>query len=156
LWLTWTHQRLGNPIPEAVMQRAAARPRGEWPRPALAAIAGKLAPEEMLKLVEAKAGDERHMALAEGYFYLGQHYLARGDQRRAQEMFERTRQQGVIGYIEHAAAELELRRLSAVLPAAPAPTAAAPAPARPVAQPGAKAEPVFSDAPPSEELRSAN
>ncbi|HEU4377614.1 MAG TPA: hypothetical protein VFR73_03510 [Hyphomicrobiaceae bacterium] len=62
LWLTWTQQRLGRPVPEAVVKRAAAQPRGDWPRPALAVMTGHLTPEAMLKTLESKAADERTMA----------------------------------------------------------------------------------------------
>ena len=74
LWLAWSHQRLGRPLPQAVRERAAEEPRGAWPRPALALLAGDVTAEEMLKLIERKSGDERTMALAEGYFYLAQYY----------------------------------------------------------------------------------
>jgi lipoprotein NlpI len=111
LWLSWTLQRLGKPVPAAVAKRAAADPHGDWPRPALAMINGDLAPEEMLKLLDQKSGDERRMALAEGYFYLGQRYLALGDKSLAREYFEKTRQLDVIIYTEHAAAGFELQRL---------------------------------------------
>jgi lipoprotein NlpI len=114
LWLSWTSQRLGRQVPEAVAKRAAATPRGDWPRPALAMINGNLAPEEMLKLLDAKSGDERQMALAEGYFYLGQHYLTLGDKDKAREYFEKTRQLEVIIYTEHTAAQFELQRLKEV------------------------------------------
>jgi lipoprotein NlpI len=52
------------------------------------------------------------MALAEGYFYLGQRYLILGDKAKAQEYFEKTRQLDVIIYTEHTAAGFELRRLN--------------------------------------------
>jgi hypothetical protein len=113
LWLSWTSQRLGRPVPEAVAKRAAADPRGDWPRPALAMING-MAPEEMLKLLDGKSGDEGRMALAEGYFYLGQHYLLLGEKHKAREFFEKTRQLDVIIYTEHAAAGFELQRLDEV------------------------------------------
>ncbi len=112
LWLAWTLHRLGRPIPEALMKRAAADPRGDWPAPALAMLAGKLTPDEMLKLLDAKEGDERRIGLAEGYFYLGQYYLARGDKDKARDCFEKTRQQQVIIYTEHVAAGFELQRLN--------------------------------------------
>jgi lipoprotein NlpI/transglutaminase-like putative cysteine protease len=114
LCLSWTSQRLGRPIPEAVAKRAAADPRGDWPRPALAMANGNLAPEEMLKLLDDKSGDERRMALAEAYFYVGQHYLSLGDKYKAREYFEKTRQLEVIIYTEHAAAGFELERLKDV------------------------------------------
>jgi lipoprotein NlpI len=113
LWLSWISQRLGRPIPPPIVKHAAADPRGDWPLPALAMITGNLSPEEMLKVIDAKlSGDERRMALAEGYFYLGQHYLTLGDKARAKEYFEKTRQLDVIIYTEHVAAYFELQRLT--------------------------------------------
>ena len=117
LWLSWTYLRLGQPLPEALLERAAANPRGNWPRPALAVVAGKLSPEEMLKLVERKGADERKMAASEGYFYLGQYYIGRGDKTKARAFFERARQVNVAGNAEHElAAGFELSQLGAAEP----------------------------------------
>jgi lipoprotein NlpI len=113
LWLSWTYQRLGQPLPEALLARAATSPRGEWPRPALAVIAGKLSPEEMLKLLERKGGDDRKMAFSVGYFYLGQYYIGRGDKTKAREFFERARQANIVNNAEHKAAGFELHSLGA-------------------------------------------
>jgi lipoprotein NlpI len=113
LWLSWTYQRLGQPLPEALLERAAANPRGAWPRPALAVAAGKLSPEDMLKLLARKGGDEQKLATSEGYFYLGQYYLARGDKSKAREFFEKARQVNMIVNPEHKAAGFELHDLSA-------------------------------------------
>jgi lipoprotein NlpI len=113
LWLSWTYQRLGQPLPEALLERAAASPRGDWPRPALAVIAGKLSPEEMLKLLERKGGDDRKMASSVGYFYLGQYYIGRGDKTKAREFFERARQANIVSNAEHKAAGFELHHLGA-------------------------------------------
>jgi lipoprotein NlpI len=111
LWLSWSYQRLGQPLPEALLARAASNPRGDWPRPALAVVAGKLSPEEMLKLLERKGGDERKMASSEGYFYLGQYYIGRGERSKAREFFERVRQVNIVTSAEHKAAGFELRSL---------------------------------------------
>jgi len=111
LWLTWTHLRLHNSIPEPVLKRAAAQPRGDWPRPALAMLTGALSPEDMLSLLDRKSGDDRQMALTEGYFYLGQYHLTRGNREAARELFEKTRELDVVIYTEHIAAEFELQRL---------------------------------------------
>ena len=86
-----------------------AEAHGEWPRPALAMFAGKLTPEEMLKTLVSKTGDERDMALSEGYFYAGEYYLAHGDKEKARELFTKTREMGVLVYIEHVCAGLELK-----------------------------------------------
>jgi lipoprotein NlpI/transglutaminase-like putative cysteine protease len=111
VWLAWTSLRLGRSVPEATVNRAAAQPRGGWPRPALAMLTGLLTPDQMLQLLDGKSGDDRDMALAEGYFYVGEHYLARGDKARAREFFEKAWQLDVILYLEHVAAGAELQRL---------------------------------------------
>ena len=59
-----------------------------------------MAPEDLLKLMDEKKGDERQMTLSEGYFYLGQHYLIVGDSKSAQTYFEKAREQQVIVYTE--------------------------------------------------------
>ena len=111
MWLLWTFLRLARPPPEAVLKRAQSEAQGEWPRPARAVLAGHLTPEEMLKLLDRKAGDDRTMAQSEGFFYLGEYYLGRGDATKARDWFERARQLNVISFVEHAAAKFELRRL---------------------------------------------
>jgi lipoprotein NlpI len=146
LWLAWTSQRLGRPLPEAVRERAAEQPRGAWPRPALAALAGNLAPEEMLKLIEGKSGDERTMALAEGYFYLAQYYLGRGETAKARKLLEDTRRLNVIIYVEHTAAGFELQRLGA-----PTETGALAAPSSPKSPLGSPA--ATAAGPPSSEKK---
>jgi lipoprotein NlpI/transglutaminase-like putative cysteine protease len=113
LWLAWTLLRLGKTLPDDLMKRAAAQPRGPWPRPALAVFSGNLEAGEVVKLIERKTGDEAKMAASEGYFYLGQYFLARGETARARELFEKARQMNVLIYIEHKAAEFELRKLPA-------------------------------------------
>jgi lipoprotein NlpI len=127
LWQTWTHRRLGKPVPDAVVKRAAAQPRGDWPRPALAAMTGQLPPEAVLKALESKAGDDRTMASSEGYFYLGQYYAARGDAAKAREYFEKARRLNVIVYTEHIAAGFELQRLGAATGSTEPPKATEPA-----------------------------
>jgi lipoprotein NlpI len=151
LWQVWTSQRLNRPVPAAVAQRAATQPRGEWPRPALAMAVNTLPPEEALRAAESKSGDDRVMATTEGYFYLGQYYLGRGDTARAQGYFERTVRQGILIYNENDAAQFELTRMGVAIPpvtstpSAAATPARAPAPSR-----------VMEDKPRSEETRSSN
>jgi len=111
MWFLAISGRLHRPLPQALVTRAAAEAGGEWPRAGLAMMTGKLSPDEMLKSLEKKQGDERQMALAEAYFYLGQYYLITGDRTKAQESFEKTRSLGIINYQETTAAEFELARL---------------------------------------------
>jgi lipoprotein NlpI len=112
LWLSWTYQRLGKPMPDSLRERITMDARGDWPRPALAVLAGKLTPEEMLKLLERKSGNERSMATSEGYFYLGQYYMGRGDKVKASEFFEKTRRLNVVINTEYKAAGFELQYLA--------------------------------------------
>ncbi|HEX6000186.1 MAG TPA: tetratricopeptide repeat protein, partial [Hyphomicrobiaceae bacterium] len=111
LWLAWTLQRLGKTLPDDLIKRAGADPRGSWPRPALALYSGDIKPDELMRMLERKTDDEGKMAAAEGYFYLGQYYLGRGDTAKARALFKKTRAVNVLIYVEHKAAELELKRL---------------------------------------------
>ncbi|MGO9486872.1 MAG: S41 family peptidase [Rhodomicrobium sp.] len=108
LWLAWTNERRKKPMEEVSKAIGEAEIHGEWPHPALAMFAGKLSPEEMLKTLDTKTGDERNMALAEGYFYAGEYYLAHGNKEKARELFTRTRELNVLLYIEHVCAGFEL------------------------------------------------
>ena len=114
LWLSWTLQRLNKPLPDEIATRAKTEAAGEWPRPALAMLAGMLTPDAVLDGVRAKTGDEQAMALTEAYFFVGQLYYARGDKDKAREFFDKTRQMQVLPYLEHIAAGFELQHLGAV------------------------------------------
>jgi lipoprotein NlpI len=111
IWLVIAYARLGKPAPADLLKRATTEQRGEWPRAALAMVAGAMTPDDVIKSVDDKKGDDRQMALAEGYFYVGEHYLSAGDKKTAQTYFNKTRELGVIMYIEHIAAGLELARM---------------------------------------------
>ncbi len=111
LWRVWTLQRLGRPIPEPLARQAAAEAHGEWPRAALAMLIGDLTPDQMLATLDGKTGDDRRMALAEAYFYIGEHYVVQNDVVKARAFFTKTRDLGVITFVEHTAAGFELARL---------------------------------------------
>ena len=112
LWLSWTLLRLNRPLPDELVKQAAAEAQGDWPRPALALLAGALGPEDVLKILESKSGDERTMAAAEGYFYIGQYYAGRGETEKAREYFRKTRELNIVPYVEHQAAGFELGKMS--------------------------------------------
>jgi lipoprotein NlpI len=112
LWLALANLRLGKPVADVIVRGSVLEARGDWPRPALAALAQHIVPGEVLKILDAKIGDERVMALAEGYFYLRQFYLVNGNATRVKEFFEKAVQQQVIIYTEHRAALFELKRLN--------------------------------------------
>jgi len=123
LWLVSIDGRLGTAISDSITRRAASEAHGEWPRPALAMMTGSMSPEDLLKRMDEKKGDDRQMALAEGYFYLGQHYLVAGDKKTAATYFQKTRDLDICLYIEHVAAGFELQRLKDGGTAASAPPA---------------------------------
>jgi lipoprotein NlpI len=111
LWRVWTQKRLGQTPDPAQLKLASANPRGDWPRPALAMLHGLLPVEEMVKQLDRKQGDEKEMALAEAYFYVGQYYLLQGDKPKAIEYFKKTREKGITMYVEHLGAGIELQQL---------------------------------------------
>jgi lipoprotein NlpI len=111
IWLAAAYSRLGKPLPESLVKRAATEAHGEWPRAGLAMITGAVSPEDSLKTLDTKKGDDLQMALSEAYFYIGERYMAVGDKQAAQGYFEKARDLGVIIYTEHIAAGFELNRL---------------------------------------------
>lgn len=113
LWLAWTLRQLGKPLPADLAQRARSDARGAWPRSALAMLAGELSADEVLADVNRKQGDDRALALAEAWFYIGQHHLLAKQAGAAREAFEKAIAQGVTMYIEHVSSGFELRRLGA-------------------------------------------
>ena len=115
LWQAWTLQRLGRPLPvelQAVAAKGVTVPPGAWPLPALAMFTGRLSPEQVLQQVETRQGDDRELALAEAWFYVGQYHLTRGAADKARDAFEKARAQGITVYVEHVAAGFELQRLT--------------------------------------------
>ena len=111
LWQAWTLQRLGRPLPPELSAPAAADPKGTWPRPALALFAGRATPEQVLEQIGRKDGDDRELALAEGWYYIGEYWLVQAQPEKAREAFEKARAKGITMYIEHAAAGFELQKL---------------------------------------------
>lgn len=111
LWRVWTQKRLGIQPSPAQARLAAADPRGEWPRAALAMLHGQMSVQDMLSTLDAKKGDERELALAEAYFYAGQWYMLQGDKATAADYFRKTREKGITMYVEHVGAGFELRAL---------------------------------------------
>lgn len=113
LWQAWTLQRLKRALPPELIAAAGTDPTGAWPRPALAMFAGQLTPEQVIDQIGRKDGDERELALAEGWFYIGEYELNANRPDQARAAFEKARAQGITRYIEHAAAGFELQRLGA-------------------------------------------
>lgn len=113
LWHAFALRRQGAPLTPALQEAAAGAADGDWPRPALAMMADLLTPEQVIEGVRQRhQGDERDMALAEAWFYVGQHHLVHGRTDAARSAFEAVRSQGITMYVEHVAAGFELARIS--------------------------------------------
>jgi lipoprotein NlpI/transglutaminase-like putative cysteine protease len=113
LWWAATLQRLGRPLPADFQALAAADPVRAWPQSGLGLYTGQATPEQVIAALDGRTGDDRQLALAEAWFYVGQYELARGEAARAKAAFEKARAQGVTIYIEHVAAGIELQRIAA-------------------------------------------
>lgn len=111
LWQIWMLQRAKLPLPDDALAAARQDPRGDWPRPALGMLVGGLTPQALLAEIDKLRGDERTLALAEAWFYVGQLHLIQGRIEAAREAFEKCRAQGITSYYEHVAAGFELARL---------------------------------------------
>lgn len=110
LWWAWALRRAGKPLPASLVEKARASTSGPWPRPALALLVGAIDVDGVLAALEKKQGDERAMGLAEGWFYIGQHYAAEGRSDLALEAFRKAHALEVIVYIEHVAAGFEIAK----------------------------------------------
>jgi transglutaminase-like putative cysteine protease/tetratricopeptide (TPR) repeat protein len=111
VWQALALQRLAQPLPAPLA--AAGDPKGAWPRPLIAMVGGQVAPEQVLELIARKEGDDRELALAEGWFYIGEFQLGSNQPDKAREAFGKARAQGITRAAEHAAAGFELQRLGA-------------------------------------------
>lgn len=67
-----------------------------------------------MSALEKKSGDDRQMALAEAWFYIGQHHKIRGETELAASSFRKAREMGVTVYIEHVAAGFELQKMESL------------------------------------------
>ncbi len=111
LWQTWAAQRAGKPLSDALVTQAQREASGAWPRIALAMMVGERSPEQVISFVESQNGDEREMNLCEAHFYVGMYWLGKGRTDDAMASFQKSRDRGIIMYIEHMAAGHELARL---------------------------------------------
>jgi len=83
----------------------------EWPGAALAMLSNRLTTEAMLRMAHRESGDSLEVALAEAYFYMGEHNLLSGDSLKARAYFQRSVDKGALYSLYHGAALQELARL---------------------------------------------
>jgi len=101
-----TARRMGSDGKDVLAQYPSSDLPREWPRPLLDWASGKIDADGAVQ--SAKSGVPANERLCETYFYLGEGYLADGDNRRAREFFQKAIDQGVTEFYEHAAARGEL------------------------------------------------
>lgn len=102
-WLALAQRRAGKP---AVIDSTASDEN--WPVALPAMLAGRKSPEALLRAAQNVPGDAGEAALAEAYFFVGQHYLLAGDKTRARLYFQHAVDKGVIFASAHLAARHEL------------------------------------------------
>jgi lipoprotein NlpI/transglutaminase-like putative cysteine protease len=112
LFLYLTARRMGTDGKEALAQYPPGELPREWPRPLLDWAAGKTDADGAVQ--SARSGADNKEQLCEAYFYIGESYLASGDERRAREYFHRSIDQGVTEFYEDGAARNELALKAAV------------------------------------------
>ena len=112
LWLASSYRRLKKELPDDLKARSAADPRGEWPKPVLAAVAGVLKADDLIAILESKTGEDKLLASTEAFFFLGQLYLDQGDRAAAEEYFKKARATNALMYIEFVTAKFELDALA--------------------------------------------
>ena len=113
MWQIWSLRRANKPLPADLAKAAVGVKADQWPLSAYTVAQrgnGDTAP--IFASIEALKGEEKQLALSEGYFYAGQELLINGQLDKAREMFEQCIKVGAIHYIEHGAAALELARMT--------------------------------------------
>jgi transglutaminase-like putative cysteine protease/lipoprotein NlpI len=111
-WQVAALRRAGLPLPADALAAARQDPRGAWPRPALAMLAGQVTPQALLAELDTLQGEERALTLSEAWFFIGQRHLIDKQPDAARDAFEKCQALGITSYYEHVAAGFELARLS--------------------------------------------
>ncbi len=108
-------QKTKTPLPSELtkiaQEIAQNQPLGDWPRPAVSMLAGLTTPEQVLAEINKKSGDDKELALAEGWFYIGEYYLQLGKQELAVSAFKKVCEKNITMYEEHLMAAHELKQL---------------------------------------------
>jgi lipoprotein NlpI/transglutaminase-like putative cysteine protease len=81
----------------------------EWPRPLVDFALGKTTADAVIDA--AKAAKNPTESLCEAYFYIGERYRADGDIAQARKYWQKSRDQGVVEYIEDAGSRLRLAQV---------------------------------------------
>lgn len=121
LWQIWSLRRVNKPVTTELTQAIAGIKQDQWPLSAYkvaTALATSVTPSggvdvtPIFTAIDGLKGEEKQLALSEGYFYAGQELLISGQTEKARAMFEQCIKIGAIHYIEHGSAILELARIN--------------------------------------------
>lgn len=111
LWLFIALERAGATGREELANREDNLNLSEWPGPVILFYLGKNSSEEVLKLAKNPDPKKQQENLCEAYFYLGQHFLIKGNKEQAINMFRLCLDTGINDFTEYNSAKEELKRL---------------------------------------------
>ncbi|MBV8635632.1 MAG: SEL1-like repeat protein [Burkholderiaceae bacterium] len=105
-------QRTGTPLPDSVLEIARAMPDSPWPHPLLAMQVGAISPEQLLRYTNTLTPAARERALDEAWFFIGERYLAEGNNFEAKKAFRWYLVNGIRRVHPYLQAKAELHRLA--------------------------------------------
>jgi len=106
IWLSLTMRHEGLD-PSALEQRYQKEQLpAAWPRPLVDLATGKATVDSVIEA--AKQEKNPAESLCEAYFYIGEKYRAEGDSTRAVDYWRKSVEQGIVEFVEHAAAQYRL------------------------------------------------
>lgn len=110
VWLALLARQSGQDPAQAVARFSDAQLPKDWPRPIVDWARGSATTDALI--ASAKTGKESAEHLTEAYYYLGERYLAEGENTRAADAFRKVIDLHVLEFIENAAARHRLESLS--------------------------------------------
>ncbi len=113
LWRYVAMSRLGENARRQLEKNAADINLSPWPGVLIRFFLGQASVDQVLAATDAENPGTRREKRCVGYFFLGQHYLLRGDATRAAAYFRDTVATGLNSFVQHTAAQRELARLGA-------------------------------------------
>lgn len=111
LWVSMAAQRAGRPSPISIEAPSDAA-RDQWPVPIAELFIGRITPEQVKERAEANNPRAHLMLQCEAQFYLGQHYLIKGEKELARASFMAAVDTGITDFMEYDWAVRELEMLS--------------------------------------------
>ncbi len=111
LWLYVSRLHSGTDASRLASSLADKKSRSPWPGIIFTVFMGEATHEQVIAAMKDPDELSQRKKECAGYFFLGQHRLARGDKKGAREYFRKTLGTGVSTYRQYWAAKIELGRL---------------------------------------------